>query len=82
MRYRCKFISLAVNMGRGYYVVSAGASGAIFGVVGGLVYAVAVNRGRLEDLEYTTANDTCGRNSGITGLRAQESIMLRMWAAC
>ncbi len=37
-------------MGRGYYVVSAGASGAIFGVVGGLVYAVAVNRGRLEDL--------------------------------
>ena len=43
-------ISLAVNMGRGYYVVSAGASGAIFGVVGGLVYAVAVNRGRLEDL--------------------------------
>lgn len=31
-------------------VVSAGASGAIFGVVGGLFYAVAVNRGRLEDL--------------------------------
>lgn len=30
--------------------VSAGASGAIFGVVGGLIYAVAVNRGRLEDL--------------------------------
>lgn len=31
-------------------VVSAGASGAIFGVVGGLFYAVFVNRGRLEDL--------------------------------
>ena len=31
-------------------VVSAGASGAIFGVVGGLLYAVLVNRGRLEDL--------------------------------
>lgn len=30
--------------------VSAGASGAIFGVVGGLLYAVSVNRGRLEDL--------------------------------
>lgn len=32
------------------YVVSAGASGAVFGVVGGLFYAVLVNRGRLEDL--------------------------------
>jgi len=31
-------------------VVSAGASGAVFGVVGGLFYAVLVNRGRLEDL--------------------------------
>lgn len=30
--------------------VSAGASGAIFGVVGGLVYVVAVNRGQLEGL--------------------------------
>lgn len=30
--------------------VSAGASGAIFGVVGGLLYVVTVNRGRLEDL--------------------------------
>lgn len=30
--------------------VSAGASGAIFGVVGGLLYVVIVNRGRLEDL--------------------------------
>ena len=31
-------------------VVSAGASGAIFGVIGGLLYVVGVNRGRLEDL--------------------------------
>lgn len=30
--------------------VSAGASGAIFGIVGGLFYAVLRNRGRLEDL--------------------------------
>ncbi len=30
--------------------VSAGASGAVFGVIGGLLYAVSVNRGRLEDL--------------------------------
>lgn len=30
--------------------VSAGASGAIFGIVGGLLYAVLRNRGRLEDL--------------------------------
>lgn len=43
-------VSLLVNINRGNFVVSAGASGAIFGVVGGLVYAVAVNRGRLEDL--------------------------------
>ena len=32
------------------FVVSAGASGAVFGVVGGLFYAVLVNRGQLEDL--------------------------------
>ena len=32
------------------FVVSAGASGAVFGVVGGLFYAVLANRGRLEDL--------------------------------
>ena len=30
--------------------VSAGASGAIFGVVGGLLYVVTANRGQLEDL--------------------------------
>lgn len=32
------------------FAVSAGASGAIFGVIGGLLYAVAVNKGQLEDL--------------------------------
>lgn len=43
--------SLMFDVGtENYFVVSAGASGAIFGVVGGLIYAVAVNRGRLEDL--------------------------------
>lgn len=30
--------------------VGAGASGAIFGVIGGLLYAVLINKGRLEDL--------------------------------
>ena len=43
-------VSLWVNVLQGDYAVSAGASGAIFGEIGGLVYAVAVNRGRLEDL--------------------------------
>lgn len=43
--------SLLTDFGRdGFLAVSAGASGAIFGVVGGLIYAVAVNKGRLEDL--------------------------------
>lgn len=47
-------VSLMFNLSDGgYLVVSAGASGAIFGVVGGLVYAVAVNKGRLEDLGTT-----------------------------
>lgn len=43
-------VSLAVNLDSYVNRVSAGASGAIFGVVGGLLYAVLVNRGRLEDL--------------------------------
>ena len=33
-------------------VVSAGASGAIFGVAGGILYLVIRNRGRLEDLSF------------------------------
>lgn len=43
-------VSMIVNVLHGELVVSAGASGAIFGVIGGLLYAVAVNQGRLEDL--------------------------------
>lgn len=43
-------ISMVLNLGEYRNVVSAGASGAIFGVVGGLLYAVVVNRGKLEDL--------------------------------
>ena len=34
----------------GDYAVSAGASGAIFGVVGALLYALIINRGRIKDL--------------------------------
>lgn len=43
-------VSMLINMGEYRNVVSAGASGAIFGVIGGLLYAVCVNKGRLEDL--------------------------------
>ena len=44
-------ISMLMN-GPESVVVSAGASGAIFGVVGGLLYAVLINKGRLEDLSF------------------------------
>ena len=43
-------ISIMVHMGSAYAAVSAGASGAIFGVVGGLVSVVAVNHGQLDGL--------------------------------
>ena len=43
-------VSLMVNLSNYRIVVSAGASGAIFGVIGGLLYAVVINRGQLEDL--------------------------------
>lgn len=43
-------ISMLCEIPVGDWAVSAGASGAIFGVVGGLIYVVAVNKGRLEDL--------------------------------
>ena len=43
-------VSMTVNLMTGSLSVGAGASGAIFGVVGGLVYAGGVKRGRLEDL--------------------------------
>lgn len=42
--------SMVYNMLQDNNVVSAGASGAIFGVVGAMVYVVALNRGRLEDI--------------------------------
>ena len=42
--------SMLYNIEESWNVVSAGASGAIFGVIGVLLYAVSVNRGRLEDL--------------------------------
>ena len=43
-------ISMILGMGDSVQAVSAGASGAIFGVIGGLLYVVAVNHGRLEDI--------------------------------
>ncbi len=42
--------SMTVSMNDYEYAVSAGASGAIFGVIGGLLYVVLRNRGQLEDL--------------------------------
>lgn len=43
-------VSMLAELQDPVQAVSAGASGAIFGVVGGLICAVAKNRGRLEDL--------------------------------
>ena len=43
-------VSLYVEMKKSMQVVGAGASGAVFGVVGGLLYVVAINKGHLEDL--------------------------------
>lgn len=43
-------VSMLLEMPFEDWSVGVGASGAIFGVVGGLIYVVAVNRGRLEDL--------------------------------
>ena len=43
-------ICLLSNLFSGELTVSAGASGAIFGVVGGLLYVVTINRGHLGDL--------------------------------
>lgn len=45
-------LASAMIAGPDSMIVSAGASGAIFGVTGGLVYAVAVNKGQLEDLSF------------------------------
>lgn len=43
-------VSMGIGINDPMQAVGAGASGAIFGVIGGLLYAVTVNRGRLEDL--------------------------------
>lgn len=43
-------VSMFVGMNHSIQTVGAGASGAIFGVIGGLLYVVGVNKGRLEDL--------------------------------
>lgn len=43
-------VSFLVSMLLEENVVSAGASGAIFGVAGGILYVLIVNRGQLEDL--------------------------------
>ncbi|MDO4265454.1 MAG: rhomboid family intramembrane serine protease [Eubacteriales bacterium] len=43
-------ISFYWHLGTADFVVSAGASGAVFGVVGGLIFAILRNRGRLGDL--------------------------------
>lgn len=42
--------SMIVSINDYEWAVSAGASGAIFGVIGGLLYVVIRNRGQLEDL--------------------------------
>jgi rhomboid protease GluP len=41
--------SMGYNIMKETYVVSAGASGAIFGVVGAMLYIVAINKGRVPD---------------------------------
>lgn len=43
-------VSMYFGLNDPIQAVGAGASGAIFGVIGGLLYAVLVNKGRLEDL--------------------------------
>lgn len=45
-------VSLYIYVQSGDNVVSAGASGAIFGVLGGLVLVVLVNKGRLEYMTF------------------------------
>ena len=42
--------SISYNMVKDRMVLSIGASGAIFGVVGAMAYILLVNKGRLEDI--------------------------------
>lgn len=43
-------LSLLITQGKGTLTVSAGASGAIFGVFGALLWVIIANRGRVEEL--------------------------------
>lgn len=43
-------LSCAVMLQTGDYAVSAGASGAVFGIIGGLLWVVMLHRGHLEDM--------------------------------
>ena len=45
-------ISLLLELNSGDYSVSAGASGAVFAVMGAMIYIVVRNRGWLEDLSW------------------------------
>ena len=44
------FVSMEYNIITGSIPVSAGASGAIFGIIGALFYIILIHKGRLEDL--------------------------------
>ena len=46
----CNFIYLFWDMRTGDYSVSAGASGAVFAVMGGMIYVIIRHRGRVADL--------------------------------
>lgn len=43
-------ISLIADLSKNSYAVSAGASGAVFGVMGAMIFVVLRNKGHLEDL--------------------------------
>lgn len=45
-------LSMAMDMRTGEYAVSAGASGAIFAVIGALLYIIIRNKGRLGDITF------------------------------
>ena len=45
-------LSLWLELQNGEYFVSAGASGAVFAVIGALIYVVLINKGKIEN--FTT----------------------------